>query len=103
VVQKTAERPGWERGLSGVSYYCFATIACDVTISMLCASGPVGRPSPFTLAFDNSALAPAAIFAESTLYRADVREGFEFFQAIVSGCSRGNTGRKRERKRRGNG
>src|SRR5437773_4104650 len=36
VVQKTAERPGWERGLSGLSYYCFATIACDATISMLC-------------------------------------------------------------------
>src|SRR6266513_1128409 len=67
VVQKTAEMPEWERGLSGVSYYRFATIACDVTISMLCTSGPVGRPSPFTLAFDNSALAPAAIFAESTL------------------------------------
>src|SRR6266480_3957781 len=43
VVQKTAERPGWERGLSGLSYYRFATTACDVTISMLCTSGPVGH------------------------------------------------------------
>src|SRR5205807_5042382 len=42
VVQKTAERPGWERGLSGLGYcyYRFATPACDLTISMLCASGP---------------------------------------------------------------
>src|SRR5258708_34086313 len=42
-VQKTAERPGWERGLSGLSYYRFATIACDVTISMFCAFGAVGH------------------------------------------------------------
>src|SRR5437660_1870617 len=42
MVQKTAERPGWERGLSGLGYcyYRFATPACDLTISMLCASGP---------------------------------------------------------------
>jgi hypothetical protein len=43
VRQKTAEKPGWERGLSGLSYYRFATTACDVTISMLCASEPVGH------------------------------------------------------------
>jgi len=41
VVQKTAERPGRKRGLSGLSYKRFATTACDVTISVLCASGPV--------------------------------------------------------------
>jgi hypothetical protein len=86
VVQKTAERPGWERGLSGLSYYRFATTACDVTISMLCASEP-GRPSPFTLAFDNSALTPVAIYAESTLYRTAVRARFEFFYFRVSTTS----------------
>ncbi len=42
-----------------------------------------GRPSPLTLAFDNSALTPVAIFAESTFYRADVRARFESFS---SGC-----------------
>jgi len=42
VVQKTAERPGWERGLSALSYYPFATIACDAAVSVLRASGPVG-------------------------------------------------------------
>src|SRR6266853_3776163 len=61
----------------------FATPACDLTISMLCASGPVGS-SPFTLAFDNSALTPVAIFAESTLCRAAVRARFEFFYLRVS-------------------
>src|SRR5436190_22513549 len=43
-----------------------------------------GRPSPFTLAFDNSALTPVAIFAESTLCRAAVRARFEFFYLRVS-------------------
>jgi Transcriptional regulator PadR-like family len=41
VVQKTAERPGWERGLSGLSYYCFVTIACDATIQC-CALHEIG-------------------------------------------------------------
>jgi len=41
--KKAAERPGWERGLSRLGYYRFATPACDLTISMLCASGPVGH------------------------------------------------------------
>src|SRR6266480_5174500 len=50
LVEKKGGRPGWERGLSGLSYYRFATTACDVTISMLCASGPVGyRRSLWTL------------------------------------------------------
>jgi len=68
VVQKTAERPGWERGLSGLSYYRFATTArCD---DFSLVRFWTGRPSQFTLAFDNSALTPVAIFAESILYRA---------------------------------
>src|SRR5437762_1559714 len=40
VVQKTAERPGWERGLSGVSYYRLATMDCEVPISLLAPQPP---------------------------------------------------------------
>ena len=84
----------WPLGF-GLLSFCYACLRFDdFNVVRFWA----GRPSPFTLAFDNSALTPVAIFAEWTLYRAAV-----FSQAVASDCNRGNTGRKRERRQRGNG
>ena len=81
--KKAAERPGmgtWPLGSELLSF-CYDCLRCDdFNVVRFWA----GRPSPFTLAFDNSALTPVAIFAESTLCRAAVRARFEFFYLRVS-------------------
>ena len=69
VLQKTAERPGWGTWPLGFEplLFCYDCLRCDdFNVLRFWA----GRPPPFTLAFDNSALTPVAVFAESTLYRA---------------------------------
>src|SRR5437899_8755435 len=75
---KNGREPGmgtWPLGSELLSF-CYDCLRCDdFNVVRFWA----GRPSPFTLAFDNSALTPVTIFAESTLCRAAVRARFEFF------------------------
>ena len=69
----------WPLGFQLLSFFYDCLRCSDFKVVRFRA----GRPSPLTLAFDNSALTPVAIFAESTLYRAAVRARFELFS---SGC-----------------
>jgi hypothetical protein len=65
----------WPLGFELLSF-CYACLRCsDFNVVRFWA----GRPSPLTLAFDNSALTLVTIFAESTLYRAAARARFEVF------------------------
>ena len=73
----------WPLGFELLSF-CYDCLRCS---GFSVARFWAGRPSPLTLAFDNSALTPVAIFAESTLYRAAVRARFEFFYFRVSTTS----------------
>ena len=75
----------WPLGFELLSF-CYDCLRCD---DFSLVRFWAGRPSPFTLAFDNSALTPVAIFAESTLYRAAVRARFELFS---SDCLSGTGG-----------
>src|SRR5437879_10712081 len=69
---KNGREPGmgtWPLGF-GLLSFCYACLRFDdFNVVRFWA----GRPSPFTLAFDNSALTPVAIFAESTFCWAVVR------------------------------
>ena len=84
VVKKNGREGGmgtWPLGIELLSF-CYDCLRCD---DFSLVRFWAGRPSPFTLAFDNSALTPVAIFAESTLYRADLRARFEFFSSDCLG------------------
>jgi hypothetical protein len=59
----------WPLGFE-LSSFCYDCLRCDdFNVVRFWA----GRPSPCTVAFDNSALTSAAIFVESTLHRVAVR------------------------------
>ena len=84
----------WPLGIELLSF-CYDCLRCD---DFSLVRFWAGRPSPFTLAFDNSANTSVAIFAESTLYRAAVRQKFESFARSCLGLLPGQTSRKQERK-----
>ena len=79
---KKAERSRLERGLSGLRY-CRLYFDClrrdDLAVDNLLAGWPCFVA--LFLAFDDSAWTAAAIFAESTLHRTDVRERFDVFSS----------------------
>ena len=85
-VQKKTERSRLERGLSGLRYCCLYfdclrrdDLAVDILLAVWACFVAL------FLAFDNSAWTAAAIFAESTLYRTDVRARFESFSSDCLG------------------
>ena len=64
----------WPLGFELLSF-CYDCLRCDdFNVVRFWA----GRPSPFTLAFDNSDLTPVAIYAESTLYALPCVRGSSF-------------------------